>query len=135
MKLILDLLIIIHIGIWIFILFGGYFKESYAKLNILIFIPLIYIAHILPFHMILETKLRIIENESIHNNNNTQNNISSKEVLINEESKYIIPYYFKLLKDKLENSFANPLSPQGLLILGNIINVYLMIYKWKTWKN
>jgi hypothetical protein len=131
MNLILQLLIIIHIGIWLFVLFGGFFKESYAKFNIIILIPFIYVIHILPFHMIVETKLRIIENESIHNNNNTP----SMKILEDEECKYILPYYFQKLKCIFDNSFCNPLSPQGLLILGFIINVYVMIYKWKTWKN
>ena len=131
MNLILQLLIIIHIGIWLFVVFGGYFKASYAKINVLILIPFIYIAHILPFHMIIETKLHIIKNESEYINNNTP----SIKILENEEHKYIIPFYFDKVKNMFGNSFCNPLTPQGLLILGFIINTYLMVYKWKEWKN
>ena len=131
MNLILQLLIIIHLGIWIFVVFGGFFKESYTKFNIMILIPFIYVIHILPFHIITSTKLHIIENDSAYNNNNTP----SAQILKDEEQKYIIPYYFRKLNNIFEDSLFNPLSPQGLLILGYIINVYIMIYKWKTWKN
>jgi hypothetical protein len=43
-------------------------------------------------------------------------------------NSYAIPKYFEIYKRKFKNSFQNPLSAQGMLILGYIINIYLLKY-------
>jgi Na+(H+)/acetate symporter ActP len=126
MKLLLELLIIIHVLIWFYIVFGGLISIKHAKFIIYVLIPMIYILHILPFHLLLESKFYIINNI----NNST---VDNKEILEQEEEKYIIPKIFANFKNIFTSSFANPLSSQGLLLLGYIVNLYLITYKWKEW--
>jgi len=134
LKLILNILIIIHILIWLFIVFGGFKSAEYSKFIIFIIIPCIYVLHILPFHILETYELEIINKNKINNNTDNNTGKSSNEILIENKNKYIIPYIHSTLSEKLFNkSFGNPLSPQGLLILGYIINVYLLKYKWKEW--
>jgi hypothetical protein len=134
MYFILQLLIILHILIWIFVIFGGIISYDYAKMNIMVIIPLIYILHILPFHIIVENKLKIINNNNNNYNKNTpsEDRLNPMDILKKEENKYIIPDLFYKLLNLFSNSFANPLSPQGLLILGYIVNTYLIYYKWNV---
>ena len=127
-NILLQLLIIIHILIWIFIILGGFISPTYAKNNIYSIIPSIYILHMLSFHCLLESKLYIINNDNKTSNNKDKSN---SEILKENEDKYIIPYIFGKMTNMFSSSFANPLSPQGLLILGYIVNVYLLKYKWK----
>jgi hypothetical protein len=126
-NILLQLLIIIHILIWLFIIFGGFISPTYSKHNIYSIIPLIYLLHMLPFHLLLESKLFIINN----NNKTSNNNKSNSKILKENEDKYIIPHIFDKMNNMFSSSFANPLSPQGLLILGYIVNIYLLKYKWK----
>jgi hypothetical protein len=125
-NILLQLLIIIHIFIWIFILFGGFISSEYTKLIIYKLIPFIYIIHIFPFHFLVQTKLYIIDN----NKDKSEKEKPSSDILEEEEDKYIIPLYFGKFKNIFSSSFCNPVSPQGLLILGYIINVYLLKNKW-----
>ena len=127
-KIILEFLILFHIIIWVFVLGGGILNSKYAKFNILILIPFIYIIRILPIHLIVVSKNYIIKNEYGENAN-------SGTIISEKEYKYILPYLFGELKSFFNFSHANPLSADGLLILGYIINVYLMVYKWKEWQN
>ena len=106
------ILVFIHILIWLFVVFGFLISYKIALFNILILIPLIYILHILPFHIINEMKCFI----------NTNCYEDSEKI-----KKYIKFYY---LKKFFNNSFFNPLSGQGLLILGYILNFYYLYFKY-----
>ena len=56
LKLIIfNLIAIIHLLIWVFVLFG-FVNINTAWVNLFIIIPVIYILHILPFHIIQKTK-------------------------------------------------------------------------------
>lgn len=44
------------------------------------------------------------------------------------DKDFIIGDLFYQLRDIFQNSFLNPLSPQGLIILGYIINSYSLKY-------
>ena len=41
---------------------------------------------------------------------------------------YVIDNIYSNLRDKFNNASSNPLSPQGLIILGYIINTYLLYF-------
>ena len=45
------------------------------------------------------------------------------------EKLYVLPHYFNLLKIHFDGSFQNPLTPQGLLILGAILSAYTISNK------
>lgn len=46
--------------------------------------------------------------------------------------KYILPKILNSINKYFKDSFGNPVSAQGLLILGFIINTSLIKYYWKT---
>jgi len=54
------------------------------------------------------------------------------KIYILQENKYIIPKIYKNIRKIFRNSFADPLSPQGMLILAYIINTYLLFYYWRN---
>ena len=49
---------------------------------------------------------------------------NTKEKIKNVERYLLIPALFYKVRDIFNNSFGNPLSPQGLLILGAITSAY-----------
>ena len=108
---------LIHILIWLFIVLGFYINKKFALFNLLIFIPLVYLLHIFPFHIINELKYYFNKNALE----------DSRKI-----EKFIKFYY---LKNYFNFSFQNPLSPQGLLILGYILNFYYFYFKYYTFKS
>ena len=122
--LIIHLLAIIHIFIWIYVVFCGIISEKQNNIILYIVLPLIYIIHLLPFHIIGKSKDILADN--ITNNNNSE----SSNLITNITNFYKIPMYFENLKSLFNHSFCNPLSPQGLIILSFIINIYLHKYKY-----
>ena len=111
---------IFHVFIWIYIIFGSFFGKKHAKFIIYYLIPFIYILHILPFHIIREAKKKKL------NINNDE--IFDKKIKDIEYSIPIIGFIrkkFHELWEKLDKySTFNPISPQGMLILGMIIGNY-----------
>ena len=110
MNIFFVLLAIAHILIWIFVIFA-FLNKTTAKINLYYLIPIIYIAHIFPFHFIIKLK-ETIEPED------TTSKIKTIENCMG------ICYIFEWLKNLFINSFENPLSPQGLLIFGAITSAY-----------
>ena len=123
-KIIFESLIIIHIFAWIFGIFGRFIGCNYAKINIYYYLPFIYFIHFFPFHIINESKVHYIK----HNHPEVHDN---GKFIKSHEEKYVIPSHFDKLKNLFNHSFQNPLSPQGLIILGFIINIYLLKYYYK----
>ncbi len=111
-------LCIIHIFIWLFIVFGSFINKNCALFNLIILIPFIYLLHIFPFHVINHIKCLI-----------NINCLSDTEKI----EKFIKFFYIKKIFDDFK-SFQNPLSPQGLLILGYIINFYCFYFKYSKIK-
>tara|TARA_B110001450_G_scaffold144420_1_gene135060 strand:+ start:477 stop:794 length:318 start_codon:yes stop_codon:yes gene_type:complete len=95
----------IHISLWLFVVFAFVDKEL-ARINLTYIIPIIYVLHILPFH-ILHTL------ECICNKNCEE-----------DTSKVQKKIGFFQTRDFFRNSFQNPLSPQGMLVLGSILSYY-----------
>ena len=144
-------LIIFHIFIWIFSILGGLISKTFALFNIYILLPFIYIFQSLPVHMIIWIKIYIINLKGINHtcdmshNKNTPTysivkkianslNVSTKTIknhfdtLYCYDKDFVIGDIFYQIRDIFENSFYNPLSPQGLIILGYIINTYSLKY-------
>lgn len=102
-----ELLCLIHIIIWLFVMLAFLNKKT-AEINLYYLIPFIYILHMLPFH-ILNSLKHYIEPE------NTEKKIKDYE------NSNILSKNFYLFKDSIfKNSFGNPLSPQGMMIFGAI---------------
>ena len=153
-SLLLELISIFHILIWLFIILGGFISSTYANLNIFYIIPGIYILHMSNFHILNEIKIKLLNIEEDKNDNITSdNNLCVKQCELNNNimfnsincihqckqneelnkvlEKYILPKILNNIKKFFKNSFANPVSPQGLLILGFIVNTSLIKYYWK----
>ena len=77
-------------------------------------IPLIYIIHILPFHILISLKKKNDpENYKVH----------EKEFY----ETLIIPKIFRQVTNKLEGfCFASPLSTQGMLIFGLLTSIFVL---------
>ena len=103
-----------HLVIWGVVLFASFCPDiRITEFTVYILIPFIYLVHILPFHIIEETKKSLIPDKK------------QRTDQVNWiESRYILPDIVKRMGSYFKNSFANPLSPQGLLILGMILGVY-----------
>jgi hypothetical protein len=101
----------VHILIWVFVLCASVSKRT-AEYNIYYVIPFIYLVHILPFHILSKIK------QNLYSTTWEQRNSSINKI-------YIIPYYFEKCSEYLsKNCFANPLSPQGMLIFGLLTSIY-----------
>jgi len=147
--ILLHFVIIVHVFFWIYVLFGGLISEYHNNAIIVYIIPFTYLIHIFTFHILSETKYVLMSNTKNKKINNDKivnmkdiNNLSSDDKynicqngFINNDTitndinniinKYTIPKYFEIFKKDFKNCFQNPLSAQGLLILGYIINIYL----------
>ena len=114
MNIFFILLVIIHLLIWIFVL-TAFLSKKTAEINLYYIIPLVYVLHMLPFHIINVLK------ETIEPEN------TSSKVHIVEINSIIVPIFWQI-KDIFTNSFANPLSPQGMLIFGAITFIIILIH-------
>ena len=143
----LNILIGVHIFIWGFVLFGGFFSKDYGRANIKYIIPIVYVLHMFPYHFIVREKVRYIEKnitgmwdpkfENVKYDKDLYKDMKkymSKEVteetalrvikvLKGKEQAFWIVRIFESFKLYFKDSFQNPLSPQGLLILGFILNI------------
>lgn len=116
-ELLFLIIYIFHILIWGFVMFGGFISPKYAKIIVYFIIPFIYILHILPFHPLESIKASLI-----------------KDTKEKDEKQIVYNYYlvFPFIFNKLKvffttiGSIFNPLSPQGMLILGMIINTQIL---------
>lgn len=154
------ILCLVHMIVWLFVIFGGFISYKCTKIIMLGIIPLIYVLHIMPFHIFLKKKFK-----QIHDDIDTQielfdkteiENISHRDLLmckdaysslpsnlskdkqdliikiyILQENKYIVPKIYRYIRRNFVDCFGDPLSPQGMLILGYIINTYLLYFYWK----
>jgi len=98
---------LVHCLIWGFVLFA-FLNISTAKINLYYIVPFIYILHILPFHVLVESKKNLKPDD-----------YKEKEDEFN--TKLVIPGTFIKLQKKLEKyCFCSPISAQGMLIFGAI---------------
>ena len=105
-----DMLCIIHIFFWGFVLLA-FLRKKTAKINLYVVIPITYILHILPFH-ILNTSKQLLCPQTYE-----------ARLKKNEERMKII--YYRKLSDYLDQHCTfNPISPQGMMLFGVITSAY-----------
>lgn len=110
MKPLFIFVCVLHIVVWMIVLLS-FLNKTLAYLNLYYFIPFIYLMHMLPFHILSTME------KNIHPN--------SYEEKFNKIKKYsIVGELYEKLNKKLNFCFFNPLSPQGMLILGCITSAY-----------
>ena len=151
-DLMLSFLCLFHVSIWLFVIFGGFWSPEICKFNMLVIVPTIYLLHMLSFHVIVSYKLdhilkncdnfqdidyyvkpKCIEDFKKYLPDNIDNKKALKiiKIYFSEEDKLVIPRIYKKIEGCFENSFANPLSAQGMLILAMIVSAYLLKFYWK----
>lgn len=149
---VLSILYLLHILVWIYIVFGGLLSKGNSVFIVQIVIPAVYVLHVLPFHVILKMKAKTIDNNldyywnelSVKERNgdldlelynviktcfdNIEQNRIIKVVRVLQAKEHSITFirYFNKVKEIFKCSFQNPLSPQGMLILGFIVNWNLL---------
>jgi hypothetical protein len=107
--------------VWLFVLLA-FIDIRTATINLYIVIPIIYIIHILPFHVLTESKKIII-------GDNWQKKVEDFHKAL------IIPDKFINLQKYLNKyCFFNPLSPQGMLLFGIISSSYRLYFNNKKLK-
>jgi len=125
-NILFGIICITHVLIWVFIL-TAFLNKKLAIINILIVIPMVYFLHILPFHVINEVKINV--NEKQNSTENWETRVKKIDEIL------IIPHYWVKLSDYLDiYSFANPISPQGMLILVYILSIYSLVFYYKCIK-
>ena len=113
MNCLFIILCIIHITVWVFVLLA-FLNPITAYYNVYYVIPMIYVLHILPFHILVSLKKKIYSDDKEK---------KAKEDLVSK--LLVIPYIFNKIKDFFNKfSYFNPLSPQGMLIFGLITSIY-----------
>ena len=106
---------LLHIFIWGFILFA-FISKNTAKFNLVVVIPIIYILHILPFHILKSIKYLLYPDSAT-------NKVDSINIFL------IIPKLFTSLQSTLDNiCFKSPISSQGMLIFGALSSAYRLLY-------
>ena len=108
--LIFLILALIHIIIWLFVIFAFLNKKT-AYYNLYYVIPSIFVIHMLPLHLINVLKKSLYPSSWEEKSEDVTNSI-------------IIGYVHKFINNIFSNSFASPMSPQGMLILGLILSSY-----------
>lgn len=112
MNLLFEILCIVHILIWVFIL-TAFLNKITAEFNLYYLIPFIYILHILPFHIITRMK------------EYTEPNNTEEKVQIYENGNILVTNFYKI-RNFFSFSIFNPLSTQGLMIFGLITSAWAL---------
>ena len=108
--LIFLILALIHIIIWLFVIFAFLNKKT-AYYNLYYVIPSIFVIHMLPLHFLNTFKKSLYPSSWEEKSNDVANSLA-------------IGYVNKFISNIFSNSFASPMSPQGMLILGLILSSY-----------
>ena len=108
----LFILTLIHVLIWGFVLLA-FLRSDLARLNLYAVIPAIFIIHLLPIHIINSMKESLCP--------------QTWEKKSKELANYLIfPYIFYQFKKLFTKSFSDPLSAQGMLIIGALSSAYTL---------
>lgn len=135
-----------HIVAWLYVFLVGFAYPSHIPFILLVLLPLIYIVQSMPCHFMVYAKLMFIKKhrhelkslDSFHFNEDDKIAIDrihvtcglDKAFLVDAwkvikyyEHLFVIPYFIDVMRARFDKiSYANPLSPQGLIVLSFIIN-------------
>jgi hypothetical protein len=144
-----------HLLIWLFVAFGGFFSDKIIFFNMLIVLPVIYIAQAMPNHPITKEKVKyILEHRDEFSDpepfvSYCYNKVDPKEVehlkkefggkedeiikvimIIQEyENCFGIPKLCTLIYRNFCNSYRNPMDAQGFIVLAYILNSIAFLSK------
>jgi hypothetical protein len=112
MNIFFYILCIVHILFWLFIM-TAFLNKTTAEYNLYYVIPILYIIHVLPFHILISLK-ECVEPEN------------TKEKVYIFENNNILTIIFYKLQNMFSFSTFNPLSPQGMMIFGAITSAWAL---------
>lgn len=107
--------VLVHILIWAFVLLA-FLHPRAAAINLLVVIPGIYVLHMLPFHVLNSLKQRMHPG-------------TWKKDARAVSKSLVVPHLFEEVRDAMRPSFANPLSPQGMLLFGAISSGWTLLLR------
>lgn len=143
----------IHMGVWMYLLFAFALGKHHVYFSLVILLPIIYIVQSLPVHILFYTKFKFVtkNKQYLRSYNDSEFKMTeSKRNFMNRLSKIInipfdeikdalmiINYYDDLyimskIKENISSwfetrSYIDPVSPQGLIIISYIINVFAYV--------
>lgn len=103
---------VVHMAIWAFVLLAWLHPRT-ALVNVLVVVPAIYVVHMLPFHVLNTLKQRMHPG-------------TWKKDTRDVSKALVVPYLVEKTRDAMRSSFANPLSPQGMLLFGAITSAWVV---------
>ena len=108
------ILVIVHIAVWTFVLFAFVYQRA-ARFNVTVIIPLVYLAHTLPFHVLTASKQWACTDW-------TRVDDGVVDALVR-------PRVFKRAQEyATARCFQSPISPQGMLIFGALSSAWRVMY-------
>jgi hypothetical protein len=146
---------VIHLFIWLFVAFGGFFSNKIIFFNIFILLPIFYIAQSMPNHPIAKEKIKyILEHKDEFSDpepfvSYCYNKIDEREIrhlqkeLGGSEEETIkaimimqkyenclgVPALITIIYRQFCESYRNPLDPQGFIVLAYIMNSIAFLSK------
>lgn len=149
-EVVLYLSCLIHVLIWLVVVFGGLLSYEIVLLNLYVFLPLIFVLQsVLSSHIIVRFKLEYIWNhkEQLNSNSgytftkhdyqdimqyNERMNLPKEQieysvrVLKYYEHQCVLPKVLDNLKMMFANSFRNPFDAQALIVIGLLVNLVIL---------
>jgi hypothetical protein len=151
---------LMHLFIWLFVAFGGFFSTKILFLNVFIILPIVYIAQAQKNHPITKEKIKYILNNMTEFSDPEPfvsycyNKVDPKEVehlkkeLNGSEEEIIkailimqsyenclgIPKLITIVYRNFCDSYRNPLDPQGFIVLAFILNSWAFLMRAYMYK-
>jgi len=146
---------LIHLIIWVVIALGGFFSNKILFFNLLILLPIVYIAQSMPNHPITKEKIKYIlehkdeftdpepfvsycynkidEIEIKHLQKelggSEEDSIRAMMIMQNYENFLGLPPLTRIIYRQFCESYRNPLDAQGYIVLAYIFNSIALLTK------
>lgn len=144
---------VIHLFIWLFVAFGGFFSNKIIFFNIFILLPIFYIAQAMPNHPIAKEKIKYIlehkdefsdpepfvsycynkidEREIKHLQkefgSSEEDTIRATLIMQSYDNCLGVPAVVTIIYRNFCESYRNPLDPQGIIVLAYILNSFALL--------
>lgn len=103
---------VVHVLVWTFILFAWTNRQA-AFWNLYYVVPAVYVLHMLPVHLLTEAKKNMRPDSWERDDKAVQ-------------GFFVFPKVYDRLVSALDGCTFNPLSPQGMLVLGAITSAWAL---------
>jgi hypothetical protein len=155
------LLNLVHVVLWLAVILGGFLSPRLAHANLLGSVPLIYLLHLLPFHVLVRAKVRRIAAATperpappalpdspcaglleaqvqqqvrtlVPPGTNDARVVEIARTYLAEERRLGLPSLLRRINGCVfRDAFQKPFSAQGLLILAAVANYATLALLWR----